>query len=365
MMFKAIQKTSRLITVTIGVCLLITTGAFAQNKSVNLAFGDYQQFLAKKQQMTKESKAYQSLVVRADKALKETDVSVMQKKRIAASGNKHDYLSLAPYWWPDPKKDDGLPYIRRDGRVNPTTRGDNVDYTTKEHFFDRVNLLGMAAFYTDDPRYIAGAVKALEVWFVNPETRMTPHLNYAQGVPGRSDGRCYGIIEWLDIDQVLTPIQLLRANNQIPEATYQSLVAWLDAYLKWLQTSRIGIEERDRSNNHGTWYDVQVAGLLLFLDNKDEARKVLEQVKTKRIATQIEPDGRQPQELARTKSLSYSKMNLSAFRRLAALGNKVGIDLLNYETPDGRSIKKASEFINANTNGGKKWPYQQLSKNEQ
>ena len=83
-------------------------------------------------------------------------------------------------------------------------------------------------------------------------------------------------------------------------------------------------------------------------------------MKTKRIATQIEPDGRQPHELARTKSLSYSKMNLSAFQRLARLGAKVGVDLRNYETPDGRSIAKAQAFLAPYTKGGKKWEYPQL-----
>jgi hypothetical protein len=28
-------------------------------------------------------------------------------------------MSLAPYWWPDPKSPNGLPYIRRDGERNP------------------------------------------------------------------------------------------------------------------------------------------------------------------------------------------------------------------------------------------------------
>ena len=27
--------------------------------------------------------------------------------------------SVGPYWWPDPSKPDGLPYIRKDGHKNP------------------------------------------------------------------------------------------------------------------------------------------------------------------------------------------------------------------------------------------------------
>ena len=36
-----------------------------------------------------------------------------------ASGDKHDYMSQARYFWPDPAKPDGLPYINRDGISNP------------------------------------------------------------------------------------------------------------------------------------------------------------------------------------------------------------------------------------------------------
>ncbi len=58
----------------------------------------------------------------ADKALKAGPFSVTQKERVAPGGDKHDYLSFAPYWWPDPKSKDGLPYIRRDGETNPDSK---------------------------------------------------------------------------------------------------------------------------------------------------------------------------------------------------------------------------------------------------
>jgi hypothetical protein len=331
---------------------------------VELVSADYQQLVAKKseyQQRDGEAVgALRKLVAKADRLLEQEPVSVMQKKQIATSGDKHDYLSLAPYWWPDPKKADGSPYIRRDGRVNPTTRGDNVDYPAKQRLFDRVNTLGMAAFYTDDLKYVQGTIAQLEAWFVDPRTRMNPHLEYAQGIPGINDGRCFGIIEWCDIDKLITPIQLLRVEKKIPELTDRAITQWFEDYLQWLRTSEMGQMERDRLNNHGTWYDVQVVSLLLYLERKAEAREVLEAVKTKRIATQIEPDGRQPHELARTKSLSYSKMNLSAFQRLARLGAKAGVDLWKFETPDGRSIAKAQAFLAPYLKGEKKWEHPQL-----
>ena len=103
--------------------------------------------------------------------------------------------------------------------------------------------------------------------------------------------------------------------------------------------------EGTRKNNHGTWYDVQVCNILIYLGDVEQVKSILEAVKDKRIATQIEPDGSQPLELARTKSFSYSTMNLAGFTELARLGKLLGVDLWNFETGDGRSIKKAYEFL--------------------
>ena len=63
-----------------------------------------------------------ALRAEADQALAEPPRSVMDKPFLPPSGNKHDYISQGPYWWPDPEKADGLPYIRRDGEVNPEVR---------------------------------------------------------------------------------------------------------------------------------------------------------------------------------------------------------------------------------------------------
>ncbi|MCW2338229.1 hypothetical protein M2337_002462 [Sphingobium sp. B2D3A] len=44
---------------------------------------------------------------------------MVDKGNVPPSGDLHDYMSIAPYWWPDPSAPDGKPYVRKDGRVNP------------------------------------------------------------------------------------------------------------------------------------------------------------------------------------------------------------------------------------------------------
>ena len=107
---------------------------------------------------------------------------------------------------------------------------------------------------------------------------------------------------------------------------------------------------------------MQVASFALFLGKNEFATETLKAAREKRIAVQVEPDGRQPLELARTKAWSYSVGNLSGLMSLATLGERVGVDLWNYQTADGRSIRKALEFLTPFALGERKWPYQQLGR---
>lgn len=304
--------------------------------------------------------AYKNLITNAEIALNEGVFSVMDKKRTPPSGDKHDYLSMGPYWWPDTTKADGLPYIRRDGEVNPETRGEFVDTDSKNKLFANVETLGWAYYFSGEKKYAEKAVQLLETWFVNKETRMNPNLNFAQGIPGICDGRGIGIIDWAGINKIISPIQILDAGGFFTENTKIELKNWFEEYLKWLLTSEYGRFEDDYFNNHGTWYDVQVVGIEMLLGKTDLAKERLEQTKTKRIASQIEPDGAQPHELARTKSLGYSTMNLRGFIHLANFGQKLNVDIWNFETSNGRSIKKALDFLLPVAKGEKKWEHQQL-----
>jgi hypothetical protein len=80
----------------------------------------------------------------------------------------------------------------------------------------------------------------------------------------------------------------------------------------------------------------------LFTGNKKLATKVLKN-ETNRIAEQVTPAGEQPLELVRTRALSYSTGNLAGLFQLAALAEKVNVDLWRFQTSDGRSIRKALE----------------------
>ena len=138
------------------------------------------------------------------------------------------------------------------------------------------------------------------------------------------------------------------------------MAVWFTAYLDWLRTSKYGRQEKAATNNHGTWYDVQVAAFALFVGQDQLAKEVIEASRDERIAKQVQPDGRQPAELARTKPFGYSTFNLQALFTLAALGEHVNMDLWHYKTNDGRSLEKALEFLAVYADPEKVWPHKDL-----
>jgi len=269
-------------------------------------------------------------------------------------------MSLAPYWWPDPNTSDGLPYLRRDGEINPE-RDRTSDRKRLDQLVQAVKTLGLAYYFTGREEYAVHAAKLLRIWFLDDTTKMNPHLRYAQAVPGRNNGRPEGIIETHNLPELIDAVALLGASKSWPQTDQKRLGAWFTSYLAWLRESPEGRTEAKAQNNHGTWYDVQIASFAVFTGQNDRARRILLEFAAERIVKQIEPDGRQPHELRRTQAWNYSIFNLEALFNAAAIGEKIGVDLWNYESSDKRSMRKALDWLIPFATREKKWTYKQLS----
>lgn len=301
-----------------------------------------------------------ALVKQADKLLKKNEVfSVLNKSQTPPSGDKHDYMSQAPYWWPDPSKPNGLPYIRRDGERNPELNK-ITDHDQLDQMLEDSETLAIAWYLTGEEKYAVHAGSILRTWFLDPKTRQNPNLNFAQGIPGINKGRGIGLIETRHMYRAIDASILLGGSKSWTQADQANLKKWFAQFLDWVVKSPLGIDESDERNNHGTHYDVQVVAYAVFTGQDALARKQLEITKG-RIKSQIEPDGSQPHELARTLSWNYSNMNLLGFFTLARLGESVSIDLWNYETSDKRGIRRAVEWLVPFVgNDQAKWTHQQI-----
>ncbi|MEM9857461.1 MAG: alginate lyase family protein, partial [Bacteroidota bacterium] len=267
----------------------------------------------------------------------------------------HDYYSLGVYWWPNPDTEDGLPYVRHDGKKNPEY--DQYDGVVIHKMTKAVFALSLAYFYTDDESYAQKATEFIDTWFLAAATKMNPHLEYGQAIPGITEGRGIGIIETGTLLRIISAVGLVERSAHFTAAHRDGLQDWFRAYTHWLVSSQKGWDERMWHNNHGSSYDSQVAAFSLFVGEDSLATLILDSVKVKRIDRQIEPDGSQPWELERTKSMSYSIKNLDHLVENAILAQHYGIDLWNYESADGGSIKQAIRFLIPYMLGEKEWTY--------
>src|SRR5258706_7311400 len=228
--------------------------------------------------------------------------------------------------------------------MNPQSRIDH-DGLRLQRTIDRVQILALAHYFTGDPKYAARAVKLLRVFFIDTATRMNPNLQFAQGIPGVTQGRGIGIIDARHIPQLVDAVRLLQSYGAWTRSDAIAFRTWCRQYLDWLRTSKNGRDEMSQKNNHGTWYDMQVAALALFLGDNALARSVIGTSAKQRVDSQIARDGSQPLELARTRPLHYRLFNLDAFTQLAEMARNVGIDLWNYTSPSGGSLPDALRFV--------------------
>lgn len=303
--------------------------------------------------------SFKQLIAEADKDLKQKPVSVMDKPKTAASGDKHDYMSQAPYSWPDPSKPDGLPYIRKDGKRNPESGGVNSDSPRLSLVCSKAETLALAWYFTGSEDYAVQAAKLLRVWFLDPATRMNPNFNHAQAVPGVNTGRGTGMIESRVLISAMDAATLLADCSAWTKQDDAGMKAWIGEFLVWAQTSPNGKDEAAAKNNHGSFYDVHITAMALFLGKTELAEKTLEAAKLKRIAVQIKPDGSQPLELSRVDSFGYSRFNIEALVLLATMGEHLHVDLWRYQGPEGGGLRKAIDFLLPYVEDpDKPWPFE-------
>ena len=301
--------------------------------------------------------AYRCLLEEAELVLPMPCVSVVQKEQTAISGDKHDYLSLSRYFWPDPTKSDGLPYINKDGVSNPEL--ERLDRPKLSQMASGVTTLSLAWFFSDDERYAQKAVEQIRTWFLNKETWMNPNLCYAQIVPGQNGdkGRCYGQIDAYSFVEMLDAVQLLAGSKAFTQKDQKALKAWFREFLDWMQTSEQGMEEARQKNNHATAYDVQLIAYAKYVGNEKVLKEYVGQFYQKRMLTQIESDGKQPSELSRTLSFGYSQYNLTHMIDVFQIAKNVGFRMEGWPL-----LEKAADFLaEYEGKGVEAWPYQQIS----
>ena len=261
------------------------------------------------------------------------------------------YVSLACYWWPDPSSKNGLPYIRIDGEINPETRSESSHLPLLIGMAKRVEIFAAAYNITGREVFAEKAAEQLFTWFVSQETAMLPHLNHAQMVKGQNTGRSYGVIDGWWLVRVLESFDYLTHSPHWSHELETGLTNWFSDFLHWLLTGEFGLNEIKSTNNHGTWYDVQIVAYSLFTGREELAKQHLMEISKKRLLKQFSPSGRQKLEMRRTRPLHYSIYNLAGQLKLAEFARLVGVEYGNNHTFFSSGLEKGTLYLIHALNG--------------
>jgi hypothetical protein len=324
--------------------------------------------------------AYLRLLSEAEAALATPGLTVLNKKHFPPSGDKRDYFSLSVYFWPNPAIPDGLPYIQKDGQINPAV--DEYDRPQFAWFTAQVDTLTVAYALSGEERFAAKAAELLRTWFVDPVTRMNPNMLFAQYIPGDNvitpwkdyparfvpgtDGRkgifvsFGGVIEDLSLVPLTDCIELLRPSSSWTAKDDDAVRHWYRDYTQWLLTHQHGLDEAACRNNHASWYWADILCFLNFIGEPDRARAYAAQIVPERLEIQMEPDGSQPEELVRAISRSYTAFTLISFANIARSAQEAGFDAWSFATTDGRSILRGLDWYLPYLVGEKEWTWPQL-----
>jgi len=278
----------------------------------------------------------------AQKYLAEEPLTVTSAHSDRSAGGLHDYFSEGDYWWPDPKNPGG-PYVRRDGFTNPNNFVKHRDALMRLSVM--APALAAAWRLTKDKRYAAHFAKHLRAWFVDDATKMNPNLNFAQAISGVTPGRGIGVIDTLQLVEVVRATRVLEVERGISTADADAVCAWFAAYVNWMATSKNGTDEEHEKNNHGTCWVLQVAEFSQFARRADLTARCVDHFKNTIVPGQIARDGSLPLELARTKPYSYSLFDIDVLSGICQSLSTNADNLWVFKGENGKGVGAASSGV--------------------
>ncbi len=271
-----------------------------------------------------------------------------------SEGGLHDFYSEGDYWWPDPENPEGA-YIHRDGMTNPENFV--LHRQAMREMSIIVGTLTAAFKLTSDERYATEAARHLHAWFINPETRMNPNMNYAQAIKGKVPGRGVGLIDGIHFVEPAQAIIILHDAGIFTEDEFLAYDSWFSEFLDWMMTHEYGIDERDRTNNHGTCWVLQASMYAKLTNNEEVLNYCRNRYKTVLLPNQMSPDGSYHMELSRTKPYGYSLFNMDISAAVCHILSTDEDNLFKFTLADGRGMVRGMEYITPFIADKSAWPY--------
>ncbi|KAJ6464037.1 chondroitin AC/alginate lyase [Mycena sanguinolenta] len=317
--------------------------------------------------------AQQSIISWAESISAYGPWSVTNKPFNAPSGDPKDYMSWAPYWWPNCTGVGNTteltpqqiwvtcPYHQLDGQFNPDRLTVN-DITAFTNLSDAILYNALAFSFQDEPssNYSQNIAKFVDTWFLNNATGMNPNLNYAQMERGPTGqvGSHTGVLDLKGMAKVVSGILILRQRNctDWTEALDTQMITWTNQYINWLETNKLGIDECASLNNHGSFCFNQLSALKLLVNDVQGSINVSNTYFQGIYKGQINSTGDQPFEATRTHPYHYRNYNLAAMitnARILKYADPTS-NPWNLTTKYGATIQDALNMVmtvNPNTSG--------------
>ncbi|HEU4634544.1 MAG TPA: alginate lyase family protein [Edaphobacter sp.] len=221
-----------------------------------------------------------------------------------------------------------------------------------------VPALTAAYVITKDERYAKHAVTHLRAWFVNPETAMTPNLEFAQVVPPSKTGRPEGVVEGVHLAEVAQSIQFLSGSEALTPEDLVTINKWFSSYLDWLNSSRTAGLARDmRDHNGSSWLLQAAACARLNLKDDGPLTTLRHQFRSTTIRAQITFDGTFPRELTTPNPYRNTLFNLDILAGCCELLSTRFENVWEYELQDGPGMRVAVAKLYPFIANRRSWPY--------
>jgi hypothetical protein len=303
--------------------------------------------------------ARQAVVAWAETLASTGPWSVLNKTVLPPSGDKKDYMSWAPYFWPNCSNVHNTTeltpeqvwaqcdYVGRDGQFNPDRLLVN-DTSNFAAMADAVFYNTLSWAFTGKHSYADNAATFLNVWFIDPVTSMNPNLKYAQmdRGPDGQVGTHTGVLDLKTMTKISSALLILRQGKSPSWTTARdtAMNTWISTYVNWLFTNKIGTEELASANNHGTFAWNQIAALYIALGDLASAKNATLTYFNGIYMNQITATGEQPFEAVRTHPYHYRCYNAAAMVVMARIGDYLGQKFWTQPTKLGGNIQKAVDF---------------------
>jgi len=287
---------------------------------------------------------YKRLLKDANKLLASPNYSVINKTIIPPGATANDFVSISSKAWPDENKPGGLPWVKL-ADTNPDSKSDKVDRQRINDMANTVFTLSQAYYFSDDVKYAAKASSMIKTWFLATRTRMSPHLQYAQTIPGIDKKNSSGVMDGRLIpNNILDSINLIRGSAHWSERFDQVMNQWLTQYLTWLTGSKMGHNAAKKTDRNGSWYYLQTTSLAWYLNDTKALSRNIKFAKGN-LKKQFNSKGGLIKELGRSKSYSDSCFSLEGLTGIAIIANKAGKKFWDLPSKNKSSIAKGINYL--------------------